>query len=318
MKLRSLWFLPVSALAAVACSRGLACIPASASPPECPLSGTLPEECPEGCPDASSHCVRVRECQSFRDCPSGTVCSPATGSAISGCALDAGANGLNPSCCAVSPDGGGRECVLAKPSADDTLLPVGFGVTSYPLVETPGASTPTFTWTAPQDTVYVKCALFACAPIIEGITLGAALESAAPQGSSERTIANYDACVLGGRLFEPSPNQLSLDDLTYCPSTRRIVDLTLGCWFYGETLLLGATPLVPVNPAAASPFVSEIADCDGGEGESCVLTTSGFGVCAGGSCTPRCVGDQDCDGGCDGGACMCKRGVNEFVGWCAP
>ena len=215
--------------------------------------------------------------------------------------------------------------MLAAPLvARPDVLPIDFGVRRLTLAPISGTIAPSFRWSAPQGTLAVQCALFACPPIIEvDQDVGAGVMSIAG-----RAIVNYDACVLLEGTFSPDAGAVLLEAMrlpkrrtctSYAPvvaAPPAMTGIAMGCWFYGETAILAATSLAAVDPAAAADLVEGISPNCTGDGRSACPLDGGMGICVGETCTPRCRTHEDCVGKCGAASCKCDFGPHEYVGGC--
>jgi hypothetical protein len=242
-----------------------------------------------------AHDAAPFDCTGDADCPSGTVCAPASS------ADDLEALIADFSSCAV-PEKIERTCQIpATRSGLRQALTQGFGVKAFALtgVQSQTSSrSAEFTW---KDAGYavVHCALFACRPEVRPV-------------DGRRVIANYDECVIAREIFEPGSGvfDLSNPELQYtsaihksgCKSLKgpRISELLVGCWAYDSTSLVAATPLEVVDLSTrdifnyrelfASTCAADTID------RACVTSCKGrLGACRGaGDCAELCVTDRDC------------------------
>lgn len=306
---------------------------------------------PDCCCDALArpHCVALEDCESSADCPTGTRCRAVHTDVGVSCGADS--VGDTPSACCAGRATGGRECHLVPGSTflDQDVLLHGFGVRRYDLSTPVEPESPLYSWREPDEAVYTQCALFGCAPEI----------------GADGAIANYSECVVHDQLFDHTTGSFDVSggDRTVTevdPSTaqemcspsvlpsetspnRKITTLAVGCWFYDDTRIIGATRLARVNASLSHlPVARFDQDCRTGlPGFNCALVLSPYGTeygtcrdvnqnpsCQGScqkiaSCRQRCVRNADCKNACpdevtDAGMCQCERLGGEYVGVCMP
>lgn len=272
--------------------------------------------------DPVVRCVVTEDCVDSLSCPSGTRCLPrpppesdADGQAADGMGsgLAAARQGLPFEDCG---DGKptGRECRVPIGAADArSALTTGFDVEEFALVNDSDSGVASFAWNAPGGTSIVHCALFSCVPEFRDV-------------DNVARIINYDHCVLAEQTFSRVSAQFDLGnpvhstpqveglkvqsaDRRYCrvaggsepPESRAkpmVMDLSVGCWAYSETSLIGATRLISVRPGQSYPYHGAFtAECRTGSadnsGTSC-LGAAAWGTCHQGACVHRCVVDDDC------------------------
>ncbi|MFZ5890754.1 MAG: hypothetical protein ACOY0T_06850 [Myxococcota bacterium] len=289
-----------------------------------------------GCCDSGRLRARIyypAGCDDDRDCPPGSVCGPPSrgegGAASDDPSACCGRNcsecesetlvGVGPpsctTCCKQARQGPAGQCRVPDTLTPSGTLLDGFGVDAFPLwqSDTNGDS---FEWQARDDTRYVTCALFACAPRIE-----------------DRALVNSDDCVLVRKVYDQSRGVFDLTDPTLrrfsksadckaicgadCSTqpTRALAysfprNLSVGCWAYGDIDLIGATRLVNVDVkrAASTSSFGVRPNCEAtvrvgtngkletvpADGTSCLLAGDLFGTCWKGHCRQRCVNASSC------------------------
>jgi len=283
--------------------------------------------------DPVAHCVRTQDCSTTADCPAGTVCADLPARLVGQPFPDAVGSDPLASCGAQTP---ARRCQLPDGPSGRQALITGFEVPMFRLLRATSSGPVAFSWTAPEETHIVHCALFACPPVVE---------ESVRDGRTVYRIANYEPCVMASNLFEPGEGVFDLGDgsIVFSPasgatcggaSARVVRELLAGCWAYDKSKVIAATPLEPVTPQEIFGYhdqfdlgcASEI------DGRTCELEDESLGVCWEGACRAPCVTGQDClayeeaeepDGGADAGgeggvvplACV-KTGA--YVGVCLP
>jgi hypothetical protein len=256
----------------------------------CRWAALIAAVCPLGC-ESSSQCLH--------DASEAVACTLTTGACDPGTRCD---NSLE--CTSVSPQ---TSCYVdadrtpqCRPGAFDRLaLQDGFQIGGMQ-ISLNATRTPQVIWQSPHDAEVVACALFVCNPAF-------VRTSCSPNRTRERNIiANFDQCVL---LFRAAPAEQAVfalidenasHEASQCPGTtpgRHVVTkLAAGCWAYDTTSVIAASELVPVS-GSLLPDLSLIPhdqpcpidgdDCYNGAADR-------FGVCIGGTCTPRCRTGADC------------------------
>jgi hypothetical protein len=253
--------------------------------------------------DPTAHDIFPNGCQTSADCPTGTKCVTSD----AGAGESDGEARMLGGCDAGRPDYTNR-CKLPN-GTDHASLTRGFRVNEISLRSDGDAgSSTTFSWTAPEGTRIVSCALFACQPEVR-----------------DMAIVNYDQCVLFRSAFRNQTqgtfdlvDPVTLDPEEQMPSmcsvapeftTDRnghhnglvVTDLLVGCWSYGDTNITGASRLLAITPAQSPNYRDSVfrgceseADEDT-DGRSCYLEKDRqFGSCWSHTCLPRCQSDDDC------------------------
>lgn len=252
--------------------------------------------------DPAPRCVVEPACTDSTTCPSGTACS-------------------------VTPGTTTTQCVLPASYFDGTsgILVDGFDAPALTLttVESAQASFAAFTWVPYNGATQAECALFGCPPVIVE-TFGEG------DVSTGGFIANYDECVIARQLFPggngvfdlgnpliaytpaPAPNGTG----TTCPTSPRLLtSLLVGCWIYGDTSIIQASPLVPLSRSSVAnyPDLAVLGEPCSPDDSSCPLSTGVFGTCALGTCAARCLTNADCTGSA---AAACDHSTG-YTGFCS-
>lgn len=227
---------------------------------------------PASCDDVgTSHCSADGSCKTDLECRSGEVCVP-------------------------DQSGGSGTCELARGGARSSTLIDGFSVPQLELVAAAGSTDGTrFTWTSEPQFQLVRCALFACHPVILSCS----------GGSAQIPATSADRCVLGLLDVIPPGDEIDVGALGGLPPAATaplISSLQLGCWAYDDVGIVEASSLAPVPPAALPALFA--APCTAAsDGQNCVLSDATLGSCLGATCRQRCASAADCgDGGAD--TCM--------------
>lgn len=240
--------------------------------------------------DPNPHCVSEDSCIDSSYCPSGTEC------------VLKGASG---------------SCKVVPPFTPLSALIYGFQVPGYAINEIPGLSQAAFSLTPPPETRTIACAVFSCVPIVKAVDGG------------PLAIVNYDQCVVAEQRYGAVSTIFDLSTSlpadpsagpTSCLETprktgRRVTHWLAGCWFYGETNVIGATLLATVDPHRSFDYQDSFSfDCEVAF-ESCILSKGVFGTCSKSrSCARNCVVDADCNH--EGSASRCDKNPGDFVGLC--
>ena len=221
-------------------------------------------------------------------CPSGTTCRAALfESEELTCSTDAGSLA--------------KDCVISDaPNLKSASLIAGFGVPRLESAVDLEGGIAKLSWQRRDNTAFVHCALFACAPRVELVGSG-------------RAIANYDQCVIAENTFsadEESVFDLSLGDYKRRPpgcGTGKRDDgcpiyapeiLMAACWAYSATRLEAVTDLQPVWPSAIADYngLFDPACAPGSNGRTCRISgTEQLGTCNAGACAYRCLTPSDCE-----------------------
>ncbi len=279
--------------------------------------------------DPVAHCVRTQDCSTTADCPSGTVCAELPARLIGQPFPDAVGSDPLAACGAQTP---AKRCQLPEGPSGRQALITGFEVPMFRLLRSASSGPAAFSWTAPEETHIVHCALFACPPVVEESVL---------DGRSVYQIANYAPCVLASNLFEPGEGVFDLGDgsIAFTPSSaatcgaasaRLVTELLAGCWAYDKSKVIAATPLEPVKPAEVFAYGGQFdLGCSAGiDGRTCEREDETLGVCWKGVCRAPCVTGQDCEGheqaedpdaGAEaGGVSLACVKAGAYVGVCLP
>lgn len=199
---------------------------------------------------------------------------------------------------------GGPSCVAAGKSPGSTAgcrvprygqppdgsLIHGFSASELTLFRNRSGAATVFTWSAPEHTEWVQCALFACTPEFLAVD------------DNTQTIANYSSCVLADE-SEPPMGSFNLGDLH-----RRVVwvhylpqRLAVGCWAYGMTGILAASRLETVGldelPAIPELWSGDGCASGGQNGLACEVSDRAgwLGSCDKTICRRRCNNATDCE-----------------------
>lgn len=288
----------------------------------------LDDACDPACvADPAPHALVTHGCLHSGECPAGTSCitlaepdpAAACNAAVDGrpetwsCATCARGDAVSTKVCAVTPPSSSERTALRRFGAEGAIA-------LDPITATGGTG---FQVTAPDGTLTVECALFGCLPSID-------------DADGALRIANFDACVLGSRLFVnpdpvfdpavaaalPAPRVALTGAVSaeVCPVAEAhpvLTRLVAGCWGYDSTRLSAVSDLVPVPLTAGAAFLR---DCgaDDDVDWSCALgaeADDGFGRCGvDHRCHRRCVVDADCTAAGPGSVCIPQDG--RYVGSC--
>lgn len=316
-------------------------------------------KCPNGCACTTRDpCLRTgvyRGCNDSFDCPSGTECGTAP-DVLAACELEPAKPESPPTPCLEGEGGtagsgqlsttaatgvgghggtggdGGAACadVLAPPASKDRLCTLsgnleldthalinGFGVVPFDLSKDEDSGR--ISWSAPEETEMVICAVFRCVPV---------LADADPATTSGPRFSNFEQCELASERFpgatgDVSPKEMSPsgvastqtcdaqgkldcpgvlsrcastdtktepvawgDFVSTCPITTRLL---LGCWSTDTYHINGASPLMPLSANDTANYCGYIApnivQCGPDDyGRACVLPTAEasperFGIC---------------------------------------
>ena len=321
----------------------------------CDLETALAEAC--GICDPAPHCISPQSCSNSAECPSGTYCSLAVEGA-SGETWPVSTNGSRFETCSSTFEYRGAESAVGRcevpvsRGAERHALTDGFHVAGFSLTkgETDTGRFTAFSWKAPSDTVLVHCGLFTCPPEI--VKTGSwAKKSGSEKKGAIYSIINFDQCAIASELFESKEGVFDLgneanaywvESEVRCKASRTrkrvVTDLLAGCWAFGPSRIVAATPLESVDPTMMFNY-GDIFDlgCSRAEnGGACIPGTGrAFGVCVDRTCLNTCVDHRDCailmpwavdaGDGDDAGArdlsmpvYQCVKETGAFVGVCLP
>jgi hypothetical protein len=240
-------------------------------------------------------CTLPEHCKTFADCPSGTLC---------GARVD-----REQLACDESTDGtldrarADPSCILEPDGTSSSVLLRGFEVDRFEIYQLEDGS---FGYDLPRHARLVICALFVCTPLI------------IPERESGRHVMiNFDRCVASYAVgsapkgsFDPSSEASTNTELWRAPRCpARLQDyrprpyysqLSVGCWAYGDSSLIAASPVLSAEQAALNVASTgdAIAGCvDQADGTDCLLPGPrlALGSCVNGSCRERCLKPVDCE-----------------------
>lgn len=250
--------------------------------------------------DPIAHCVTTQDCHSDTDCPSGTICATLPSAEDAGAWPSAVGRGLADACTGVRKNkrAGASRCQLPRGRSERYALAKGFQVSSFALerVVEPNSAV-AFRWSAPNGTQLVRCALFACRPIVK--------QTAEYEGTPLFSIINHQQCVIASLL---STGRTGLFDLGSeaaeqaldggAPRHAFVSELLAGCWAFGNAQIIAASTLESVPLDQVYDYQGFRSDTCTTTGATCVQADHSAGVCfpgdGGYECGKPCVSASDC------------------------
>lgn len=138
-------------------------------------------------------------------------------------------------------------------------LTKGFGVREFPLVVDQASTPITASWVPEDDFRFVSCGIFTCPPAIVAGRIDQAKQCTFLHRIVDHTESTFELTL--------NPGEQDLAGLGACAPAP--VTILVGCWAYGDTKIVAATKLTPLEPALVaaefptySPFDTFSAGCE--------------------------------------------------------